>query len=85
MLLSMETITTIGYGYRYPTEKCQGGWILLMLQVLLGIAIQGVLVSTVYVKISKPFSHITTSIFSKCAVVILNITHKFVLFQFYLF
>ncbi|KAJ8916330.1 hypothetical protein NQ315_005025 [Exocentrus adspersus] len=72
MLLSIETITTIGYGYRYPTEKCEGGWILLMMQVLLGIAIQGVLVSTVYVKISKPFARVSTSIFSKCAVICLR-------------
>lgn len=67
MLLSIETVTTIGYGYRYPTEYCQGGWIMLMLQALLNVFIQGALVSTVYVKITIPFTN--TSVFSKKAVV----------------
>lgn len=69
MLLSVETIMTIGYGYRYPTEQCTGGWLMLTLQAMLNIAIQGVLVSVVYVKMSNPFSYGTTSMFSKNAVV----------------
>ncbi|KAJ8962834.1 hypothetical protein NQ318_001234, partial [Aromia moschata] len=72
VLLSAETITTIGYGYRYPTESCRGGWVLLMLQALLGVAIQGALISSVYVKTSKPFLNRTTSLFSKTAVICLR-------------
>ncbi|CAG9863185.1 unnamed protein product [Phyllotreta striolata] len=68
-LLSAETITTIGYGYRYPTEQCNLGWLMLMLQVLLSVAVQGVLVSVVYVKITKPISATAQKIFSKKAVI----------------
>ncbi|KAF7277858.1 G protein-activated inward rectifier potassium channel 3-like [Rhynchophorus ferrugineus] len=68
LLLSIETMTTIGYGYRYPSEHCVGGWSLLMLQALFNTFVQGALVSAVYVKTSKPFAK-SSSLFSKRAVV----------------
>lgn len=68
ILLSIETMLTIGYGYRYPTEKCIIGWIVPFLQALVSVGIQGILVSAVYVKISKPFTKNSLSIFSKKAV-----------------
>ncbi|CAG9764520.1 unnamed protein product [Ceutorhynchus assimilis] len=71
LLLSIETMTTIGYGYRYPTEHCTGGWVLLMLQAIFNTCVQGALVSAVYVKTSKPFTK-SSSIFSKNAVVCLR-------------
>ncbi|XP_050311844.1 G protein-activated inward rectifier potassium channel 2-like isoform X2 [Anthonomus grandis grandis] len=67
LLLSIETMTTIGYGYRFPTEHCTGGWVLLMLQSMFNIVVQGALVSAVYVKTSKPFTK-SSSLFSKKAV-----------------
>ncbi|KAL1502010.1 hypothetical protein ABEB36_007223 [Hypothenemus hampei] len=70
-LLSIETMTTVGYGYRYPTEHCVGGWVLLMLQAIFNTCVQGALVSAVYVKTSKPFTK-SSSIFSKKAVVCLR-------------
>lgn len=70
LLLSIETMTTIGYGYRYPTEHCIGGWMLLTLQSIFNICVQGALVSAVYVKTSKPFT--SSSLFSKKAVVCLR-------------
>ncbi|XP_066152318.1 G protein-activated inward rectifier potassium channel 4-like isoform X1 [Euwallacea fornicatus] len=71
LLLSIETMTTIGYGYRYPTEHCVGGWVLLMLQAIFNTFVQGALVSVVYVKTSKPFTN-SSAIFSKSAVVCLR-------------
>lgn len=68
LLLSIETMTTVGYGYRYPTEHCIGGWVLLMLQAIFNTCVQGALVSAVYVKTSKPFTK-NSSVFSKKAVV----------------
>ncbi|ENN83401.1 hypothetical protein YQE_00240, partial [Dendroctonus ponderosae] len=68
LLLSIETMTTVGYGYRYPTEHCVGGWVLLMLQAIFNTCVQGALVSAVYVKTSKPFTK-SSSLFSKKAVV----------------
>lgn len=67
VLLSIETIMTIGYGYRYPTEKCGKGWIITVLQVFVSTALQGGLISAVYVKISKPFTR--NALFSDKAVV----------------
>ncbi|XP_060527542.1 ATP-sensitive inward rectifier potassium channel 11-like isoform X2 [Cylas formicarius] len=72
LLLSIETMTTIGYGYRYPTEHCTGGWVLLLFQTLLSVFVQGALVSVVYVKTSKPFTNISSSLFSKRAVICLR-------------
>lgn len=60
---------TIGYGYRYPTEKCTGGWFMLLLQAFINIFIQGALVGVVYVKITKPFTFKASCLFSKSAVV----------------
>nr|AEE63119.1 unknown [Dendroctonus ponderosae] len=71
LLLSIETMTTVGYGYRYPTEHCVGGWVLLMLQAIFNTCVQGALVSAVYVKTSKPFTK-SSSLFSKKAVVCLR-------------
>ncbi|CAH0551334.1 unnamed protein product [Brassicogethes aeneus] len=80
-LLSMETITSIGYGYRYPTENCRKGWILLTFQALCSVALQGVLVSAIYVKISRPFRKVLNSLFSKKAVV--SIVQKKILWAFF--
>jgi hypothetical protein len=69
VLLSIETMLTIGYGYRYPTEQCIQGWIVPFLQALVSVGIQGVLITAVYVKISKPFTKNTLGFFSTKAVV----------------
>ena len=69
VLLSIETMLTIGYGYRYPTEKCIQGWIVPFLQALISVGIQGALVSAIYVKISKPVKKNVLGLFSKKAVV----------------
>lgn len=71
LLLSIETMTTIGYGYRYPSEHCIGGWFLLMMQAIFNTFVQGALVSAVYAKTSKPFTK-ASSLFSKRAVVCLR-------------
>lgn len=72
-LLSIETITSIGYGRLYPSEKCgHFTWLVLTLQAMIGIAIQGVFVSAVYVKMAKPFTKISHFIFSRKAVIMLR-------------
>jgi potassium inwardly-rectifying channel subfamily J len=72
VLLSIETMLTIGYGYRYPTEQCIQGWIVPFLQALVSVGIQGVLITAVYVKISKPFTKNTLGFFSTKAVICLR-------------
>lgn len=69
LLLSIETITTIGFGYYYPTEKCSHAWLVLTLESMVNIGLQGVLISAVYVKIAKPYTKMSNSLFSKRAVV----------------
>lgn len=71
IMLSMETILTTGYGYRYPTEHCQHGWLIMFLQALVSIGIEGAMVTLVYVKIAKPFTRNALGIFSRKAVVCL--------------
>lgn len=77
LLLSIESITSIGYGYRYPTESCKEVWLIHVFQALCNIALQGILVSAVYVKITMPVKKVLHCIFSKSAVVsILLIKHR---------
>ncbi|XP_019865939.1 G protein-activated inward rectifier potassium channel 2-like [Aethina tumida] len=72
LLLSIESITSIGYGYRYPTESCKEVWLIHVFQALCNIALQGILVSAVYVKITMPVKKVLHCIFSKSAVVCLR-------------
>lgn len=68
LLLSIETLTTIGFGEIYPTD-CHEGWVILTLQGIVGVAIEGALVTAVYVKLARPFSKQQLHLFSKNAVV----------------
>lgn len=68
LLLSIETITTIGFGVIYPTD-CHEGWVIITLQALVGVAIEGALVTAVYVKLTRPATKNTLRMFSKKAVV----------------
>nr|XP_022911944.1 G protein-activated inward rectifier potassium channel 3-like [Onthophagus taurus] len=68
LLLSIETLTTIGYGSIYPNE-CQPGWIIITLQAITGVAIEGALVTAVFVKMSRPYNKHPIKHFSKKAVV----------------
>lgn len=69
ILLSVETQTTIGFGEWYPTEHCVEGWVLLGLQMLVGITIEGVFISAAVAKLIKPKVHEGAQVFSEKAVV----------------
>lgn len=68
LLLSIESITTTGYGYVYPTDQCQMAWFVLTLNTLVVIVIDGAFFTVVYVKISKPINRDLVK-FSRRAVV----------------
>lgn len=68
-MLGIETITTTGYGYVYPTEYCQLAWMILTFTTILTIFIDGAFISVIYVKISRPTYKTSKSLFSKKAVV----------------
>uniref|UniRef100_A0AAY5KUG3 G protein-activated inward rectifier potassium channel 1 n=1 Tax=Esox lucius TaxID=8010 RepID=A0AAY5KUG3_ESOLU len=68
-LFSIETETTIGYGYRVITEKCPEGIILLLIQAILGSIVNAMMVGCMFVKISQPKNRAETLMFSHKAVI----------------
>lgn len=57
LLLSIETLTTIGFGEIYPAD-CLHSWWILALEAMAGVAIEGALVTAVYVKMSRPIKRV---------------------------
>ncbi|XP_064158619.1 G protein-activated inward rectifier potassium channel 4 [Anguilla rostrata] len=68
-LFSIETETTIGYGYRVITEKCPEGIVLLLVQAILGSIVNAMMVGCMFVKISQPKNRAETLMFSHKAVI----------------
>lgn len=68
LLLGIETITTTGYGYVYPTQDCKLVWFALTLSTMVTFVIEGAFITFVYVKISRPINRDVVK-FSKKAVV----------------
>lgn len=71
-LFSIETQATIGYGTRYINHYCPEGTFLMALQIIMGSAICGGMVSIVYVKMARPLTLQCKKLFSTHAVVSLN-------------
>lgn len=71
-LFSIETETTIGYGYRVITDQCPEGIILLLLQAILGSMVNAFMVGCMFVKISQPNKRAETLVFSSHAVISLR-------------
>ncbi|UYV76516.1 irk-2 [Cordylochernes scorpioides] len=72
LLFSAETQHTIGYGYRYPSDKCPEGFIILFLQSILGVLIQCITVSVLYAKMTRPQGRAHSIEFSKRCVICLR-------------
>lgn len=68
-LFSIETETTIGYGYRVITDKCPEGIVLLLVQSVLGSIVNAFMVGCMFVKISQPKKRAETLVFSNNAVI----------------
>ncbi|MEE6481935.1 hypothetical protein FKM82_013074 [Ascaphus truei] len=68
-LFSIETETTIGYGYRVITDKCPEGIVLLLIQAILGSIVNAFMVGCMFVKISQPNKRAETLMFSNMAVI----------------
>lgn len=67
LLFSMETQTTIGYGYRYITDACAEGIALVMIQSVIGAMLQALLTGLIFTKVQKPKKRAQTLMFSKNA------------------
>ncbi|XP_056609877.1 G protein-activated inward rectifier potassium channel 1 [Triplophysa dalaica] len=68
-LFFIETEATIGYGYRYITEKCPEGIILFLFQSLLGSIVDAFLIGCMFIKMSQPKKRAETLMFSQYSVI----------------
>ncbi|KAM9716158.1 LOW QUALITY PROTEIN: inward rectifier potassium channel 2-like, partial [Menidia menidia] len=71
-LFSIETQTTIGYGYRYVTEECPLAVFLVVLQSIVGCIIDAFIIGAVMAKMAKPKKRNETLAFSRHATVALR-------------
>ncbi|KAG7475684.1 inward rectifier potassium channel 2-like [Solea senegalensis] len=68
-LLSLETQTSIGYGFRSVTEECPQAVVAVVLQCIVGCIIDAFIIGAVMAKIAKPKKRNETLVFSEKAVV----------------
>ncbi|PAV55669.1 hypothetical protein WR25_01526 [Diploscapter pachys] len=68
-LFSFTTQTTIGYGFRYPTDECPVSILTMCLQFIYGVCIQTLMAGIIFSKLARPIKRAATLIFSKNAVI----------------
>ncbi|KAK3604042.1 hypothetical protein CHS0354_006721 [Potamilus streckersoni] len=69
LLFAIETQGTIGYGAAYPNTDCDGGLLLLFLQMTLELLLENLLLGFIFVKFAQPQQRRNTLKFSKNACV----------------
>ncbi|PIK49496.1 putative ATP-sensitive inward rectifier potassium channel 12-like [Apostichopus japonicus] len=69
LLYSIEAQTTIGFGFRSPTEKCGEAIFVLILQTLCAQFMEAFVIGTFIGKFSRPKLRANTLMFSKQAVI----------------
>ena len=72
LLFSIETQMGIGFGNKYPTEECPEAIIMVVLQSIIGVAIEGAMVGIVFAKMTRPPKISSELKFSKKAAVCLR-------------
>ncbi|KAG5279788.1 hypothetical protein AALO_G00081600 [Alosa alosa] len=68
-LFSVETQTTIGYGYRYVTEDCPVAIFVVVFQSIVGCIIDAFIIGAVMAKMAKPKKRNETLVFSHYATI----------------
>ncbi|XP_075465479.1 G protein-activated inward rectifier potassium channel 1 isoform X1 [Ascaphus truei] len=68
-LFFIETEATIGYGFRYITDKCPEGIILFLFQSILGSIVDAFLIGCMFIKMSQPKKRAETLMFSEHSVI----------------
>ncbi|XP_062387841.1 ATP-sensitive inward rectifier potassium channel 12 [Sardina pilchardus] len=68
-LFSIETQTTIGYGFRCVTEECPLAVFLVVLQSIVGCVIDSFMIGAIMAKMARPKKRAETLLFSHNAVV----------------
>ncbi|XP_060759954.1 ATP-sensitive inward rectifier potassium channel 12-like [Neoarius graeffei] len=71
-LFSIETQTTIGYGWRCVTEECPVAIATVVVQSILGCIIDSFMIGTIMAKIARPKKRNQTLLFSQNAVIALR-------------
>ncbi|XP_074552365.1 ATP-sensitive inward rectifier potassium channel 12 [Halichoeres trimaculatus] len=72
LLFSMETQTTIGYGWRCVTEECPVAVITVVVQSIVGCIIDSFMIGTIMAKMARPKKRNQTLVFSNNAVIALR-------------
>ncbi|CAJ1075810.1 ATP-sensitive inward rectifier potassium channel 12-like [Xyrichtys novacula] len=72
LLFSMETQTTIGYGWRCVTEECPVAVITVVVQSIVGCIIDSFMIGTIMAKMARPKKRNQTLVFSRNAVIALR-------------
>lgn len=68
-LMSMESQSSLGYGTYYPSEECKDTIAILVIQVIVGVCIEGAIIGAVWTKMSRPPKRMLDQKFSKRGVV----------------
>lgn len=68
-LFSVETQTTIGYGFRCVTEECPLAVIAVVVQSIVGCVIDSFMIGTIMAKMARPKKRAQTLLFSHHAVI----------------
>ncbi|KAG9343070.1 hypothetical protein JZ751_015288 [Albula glossodonta] len=71
-LFSIETQTTIGYGWRCVTEECPVAVITVVVQSIVGCIIDSFMIGTIMAKMARPKKRAQTLLFSNNAVIALR-------------
>nr|XP_015809902.2 ATP-sensitive inward rectifier potassium channel 12 [Nothobranchius furzeri] len=71
-LFSIETQTTIGYGFRCVTEECPIAVVTVVLQSIVGCIIDSFMIGTIMAKMVRPKKRAQTLLFSHNAVIALR-------------
>ncbi|XP_056608891.1 ATP-sensitive inward rectifier potassium channel 12-like [Triplophysa dalaica] len=71
-LFSMETQTTIGYGWRCVTEECPVAILTVVVQSILGCVLDAFMIGTMMAKMARPKKRNQTLLFSENAVIALR-------------
>ncbi|XP_028843426.1 ATP-sensitive inward rectifier potassium channel 12 [Denticeps clupeoides] len=71
-LFSIETQTTIGYGWRCVTEECPVSVVTVVVQSIVGCIIDSFMIGTIMAKMARPKKRNQTLLFSQNAVIALR-------------
>ncbi|KAK7929986.1 hypothetical protein WMY93_006381 [Mugilogobius chulae] len=71
-LFSIETQTTIGYGFRCVTEECPVAVVTVVIQSIIGCIIDSFMIGTIMAKMVRPKKRAQTLLFSQHAVIALR-------------